>query len=228
MSQDDPIIRAERLIRGNMLVRAGLGARYSKLNFSMFSPSEQQKTAFSAAKQFVRKFNSGTTYGEGMIFAGNCGSGKTMLAAAVACEVVAGAELDDTRVYLAAIGCDDSKNTETPVKFVNIVELFDNLRRMFDKSDNENADLLEELKRVPLLILDDLGAEKPTGWTAERLYELINYRYMEELPIIVTTNCKPDDLKLRLGERIFDRLRSTCAYIPMATPESLRSSVKLN
>ena len=138
------------------------------------------------------------------------------------------AELDDTRVYLAALGCDDSKNAETPVKFVNIVELFDSLRRAFDKSDNENGNLLDELKKAPLLILDDLGAEKPTGWTAERLYELINYRYMEELPIIVTTNCKPDDLKARLGERIFDRLRATCAYIPMATPSSLRSSAKLN
>ena len=149
-----------------------------------------------------------------------------MLAAAMAGEIIETAELDETRVGFAAMLRADQWNTsEVIVKFANVVDLLERLRCSFDKNDTENGsarEILAGYERAPLLILDDLGAEKPSGWSGERLYELINYRYSELLPTIFTTNCRADEIQARLGERLFDRIRSTCRYIPLTVPKSLR------
>jgi DNA replication protein DnaC len=59
---------------------------------------------------------------------------------------------------------------------------------------------------APRLILDDLGTEKVTDWTAERLGILVNARWMEERPIVATTNLALDQLRESIGERTYSRL----------------------
>lgn len=86
------------------------------------------------------------------------------------------------------------------VRFLPVVELLDLLR----PGGPENA--LYDLADVDLLVLDDLGSERPTEWTAERLYALINRRWLEERPTVATTNLEPDPLRDAVGERVFSRL----------------------
>lgn len=57
-----------------------------------------------------------------------------------------------------------------------------------------------------LLIIDDLGAEKPSEWTGEQLYSLVNRRWLERLPTIITSNLPADDLATNIDERVFSRL----------------------
>lgn len=212
-----------RFIRRVMLENSGIGKRYRGVSLSDFEPKEGQEEAHAAAKAFYEDYMSGKNRGEGMLFAGNCGSGKTILAAAIGCEVIANIELDEVRIgYAAMFGEDFKRCGEYPVKFVNAVDLLERLRNSFDKGNGESRGMLEEYEAAPLLILDDLGAEKPSGWSGERLYELINYRYTELLPTIITTNCHADELRSRLGERIFDRIRSTCSYHAITSAVSLR------
>ncbi len=64
---------------------------------------------------------------------------------------------------------------------------------------------LDYIKRVPMLALDDLGAEKLTEWVAEQLYEIINWRYVKKRPTIITSNYAPEELlDKRLASRIAD------------------------
>jgi DNA replication protein DnaC len=69
-----------------------------------------------------------------------------------------------------------------------------------------------------LLVLDDLGAAKPTEWNEEINLRLINHRYEHELPMLITSNVPPKDLAHVLGERVASRLSE------MATRVVLRGS----
>lgn len=53
---------------------------------------------------------------------------------------------------------------------------------------------------------------------------LIDYRYNRELPLLITTNLKPDMLKRDLGERICDRIREMCAFAPVTAVSQRRRS----
>ena len=55
-----------------------------------------------------------------------------------------------------------------------------------------------------MLILDDLGAQRSTPWVDEKLFQLINHRYMHRLPMIVTMN---ERAWPHLDERIQSRMR---------------------
>lgn len=61
--------------------------------------------------------------------------------------------------------------------------------------------IMNHAKKVSLLILDDLGAHKETEWSVSKLDEIVDHRYLNRLPIVVTANT------LELPERILDRMR---------------------
>jgi DNA replication protein DnaC len=65
---------------------------------------------------------------------------------------------------------------------------------------------LATVSRVPLLIIDDLGAAKASEWVEEVTYRLINRRYNHMLPTLVTTNLAIKDLRAYLGDRVTSRL----------------------
>ena len=72
---------------------------------------------------------------------------------------------------------------------------------------------IEQDKDVELLILDDMGAEKTSDWVCSVLFEIIDHRYNACLPLLVTTNCVPEELKKQIGARNFDRLREMCSLV---------------
>lgn len=72
-----------------------------------------------------------------------------------------------------------------------------------------SREALHRASTVPLLYVDDLGAERSTDWAQEQWYTIVNRRWLDGLPMIVTTNLAPDDLRAHLGAdgRTYDRLR---------------------
>lgn len=72
---------------------------------------------------------------------------------------------------------------------------------------------METYRKCGLLILDDLGAEKPTEWVRERIFSIIDYRYGNMLPTWGTSNLTPDKLADQIGERAFWRLIEECDVI---------------
>lgn len=92
------------------------------------------------------------------------------------------------------------------VKYGQVATLLDELRRGFHtnsaQEDHEFDMKLNQMKKSSLLILDDLGVEQSTPWARAKLDEIIDYRYLNELPLVVTTNMSPNKLEPRIASRL--------------------------
>lgn len=102
----------------------------------------------------------------------------------------------------------------TPAKLLSAKQLLDSIRDGFNGGDR---DALRRSERVPLLALDDLGAERPTDWAIETLTGLIDARTAEGLPTIVTSNYSLGQLREvwggMPGARIASRIGGACERI---------------
>ncbi len=119
-----------------------------------------------------------------LVFAGTYGCGKTHLAAAIA-------------NYRVSQG--------HPALFVVVPDLLDHLRATFNPQSAVTFDQrFEEVRKAPLLILDDLGTESATPWAREKLYQIFDYRYNARLPTVITTATPLEELDPRLATRMLD------------------------
>lgn len=133
------------------------------------------KPAFQAAQAFARNpFRC-------LILWGPPGTGKSHLAMGVV-----NALLDGGRAVLAFTAPD----------------FLDLLRSGFE--DGSYNRLLETVKQVGVLVLDDMGAEKGTEWGEEKLFQVIDFRYRELLPVLISTNVDPAQFSPRLADRLCD------------------------
>jgi DNA replication protein DnaC len=119
-----------------------------------------------------------------LVIAGGSGRGKTRLAAAIG---------------------NYRRESDPGVLFVIVPDLLDRLRSSFNPQDPRAFDdLFEQVRTVPLLILDDLGSQTGTPWAEEKLFQLLNYRYNACLPTVITTSLTVRDLDARLASRLTD------------------------
>ncbi|WP_055693758.1 ATP-binding protein [Streptomyces prasinopilosus] len=74
-----------------------------------------------------------------------------------------------------------------------------------------------------ILLIDDLGAErKPTEFTEEVNFRLINWRYEHHLPTLITSNLVPKEISARLGDRVTSRLIEMCERVVFKGPDRRR------
>lgn len=106
------------------------------------------------------------------------------------------------------------------VHTVRATTLLDQLRPGVDNA----RDVVADCQRVKLLYIDDLGAEKPSEWTQERLYEVIDERYVGCMPLIVTSNLPPKALAEHVGERTASRLAEMCTLVALTGADRRRPS----
>ena len=130
----------------------------------------------------------------GIYFTGPVGTGKTH----AAWHAVAG--------WCMATGTDPGQG----VIVTRMTDLLDDLR-----PGDDSRQRVRDCQAVPLLVLDDVGAEKASEWTQERLYTIVDHRYAACLPLIVTSNLPPAALDTTTGERVASRFAEMCAVIPM-------------
>lgn len=75
-----------------------------------------------------------------------------------------------------------------------------------------------------VLILDDLGAERDTEWAAERVYEVVNRRWLDAVPTVVTSNAPgPDGLQEAVGERVWSRLQHEAVALRLTGADHRRN-----
>jgi DNA replication protein DnaC len=100
-------------------------------------------------------------------------------------------------------------------------DLLDHLRATYAPTNPVSYDaVFEGIRTVDLLVLDDLGAEAPTPWAAEKLYQLLNHRYIYCLPTMVTTNRTQDQIEGRLASRLGDR--RLCRHVRLSAADYRR------
>ena len=109
------------------------------------------------------------------------------------------------KTHLAAAIANTALDQGLPVVFVTVPDLLDYLRGAYAPTSTISYDQrFEQVRTAPLLILDDLGTEHATPWALEKLFQLLNYRYMAQLPTVITTNRELEDMEPRLRSRLGD------------------------
>ena len=129
--------------------------------------------------------------GRGLCIIGTPGTGKTHLAIAAARQI--------------------SENYRRTVRFVTWNDLLQQIRESFQTREP----VYEKYKTADLLVIDDWGKTKDSEWTAEIVFGLINYRYENMLPTILTSNNTYEELTKRMGEAVMSRISETCDIIQM-------------
>lgn len=179
--------------------------------------SEAQQVAYDVAVEFGRQLQAGTKPG-GLFIAGDIGTGKTMLASCLAADLL---------------------RRGRAVLWSSVSDVLRELRECFGSHGRiSEAEVLRRYTRPGLLVLDDLGKERPTEWALEQLFCVVNARYDKQRPLVVTTNYGGEELVARLTPRaehgyqddttaraIVDRLREMCCVVKLEG-ESWRSCVR--
>lgn len=188
--------------RDKLIGNSGLSKRFLRRTFDTFQVTPENDKAYRTCRKYADTFGSLSADKNGLMLAGNCGTGKTHLTAAIA------------NALLARM---------VPVVFTTPNDLTAAVRSSFDTGKDEAA-VVGLYQDAPLLVLDDLGKDQPTQWSVALLYRILNARYENDAPVVVTTNYDAAGLVKRLtpsggddvtGRAIVDRLTEMCYYLPM-------------
>jgi len=159
---------------------------FERFNLDYYPPNSRKamENVLFYCKRYAEKFSKNS---ENLYLCGNPGLGKTFLSASIA-KVVA--ELGYSVVYETAIN------------------LCANLEKLkFSRDDNtELEDDTNRYFTCDLLILDDLGTEMHTSFTLSAIYDVINSRLMDKLPMIINSNLSPDAVEREYTAPIASRI----------------------
>lgn len=202
--------RAGRLLRVSRIPR-----RYEQCAFENYDALNPLQ---SAAKEIARAYVDAYPIPEaGLLFLGPCGVGKTHLAVAILKALVgekgAAGLFYDFRDLLKEI-----QNSYNPV------------------SQASEMEVLQPVLRAEFLVLDDMGAGKPSDWVKEMLAHIINQRYNDKRATIFTSNFLDvyedsrvaqdrDTLEERIGTRLRSRLYEMCKVV-MVEGDDYRKNIK--
>lgn len=162
---------------------------------SNLSPDHRRslETAFNIAYAYAKE-PSGW-----LVLMGGYGSGKTHLAAAIA-----NYQRENT----------DSADS---VMFITVPDLLDYLRTTYDPNGRVSFDQrFQAVRNVGLLVLDDMGTENATAWAQEKLFQIIDHRYVAKLPTVITTSKELQENSDRLNSRLIDR--RLCRIVTISAP----------
>jgi DNA replication protein DnaC len=159
----------------------------SELTFDRFKAegrvgtSEQEQKSLEAAYRRARHF---AAERQGwLLLQGGYGVGKTHLAAAIA-------------NFAAQSG--------VPTLFLTVPDLLDELRSGYSDGVGGFERRFEQVRGAPLIVLDDFGTQNATEWSREKLFQILNHRYINRLPVVVTTNMAVEEIDPRLRSRLLD------------------------
>jgi DNA replication protein DnaC len=164
-----------------------------------------QASVHAVAVDFAENFQRYEANGESLIFAGMPGTGKTHL----------------------AVGILQHLLPERVGHYTAFMDMVRSVRGTWRKgSDRSEADVLDTLGRVPLLVIDELGVGYGGDSETTILFDVIDRRYRDMRPTILITNMDRAGFTQAVGERTFDRLTETARWIAFDWP-SYRATARL-
>lgn len=171
---------------------------FSKFSLDWYSParktplgdSEREHAAavLHTCQAFVAAVIEDPRAATGLFLTGQTGLGKTFLCSAI-CHSLA-------------------ENNIVPL-YIVFSDLISDMRASF-QHDSGDADLLATARQAPVLILDDLGAEHVTEYAVSRLFDIINYRRNERLPMVISSNLSLADVASVYSPRVASRIIEAC------------------
>jgi len=203
------------LRRRHRVGAANLPKRYAHCSLDTYK--DQSSTVLKNAKARVQEFVDlwpATDEGRGLLLMGGCGVGKTHLAVAALLDII-------------------TSGKSGRLLFSNFQDLIQEIQASFDSDQvPSKSELLRPLLEADLLVLDELGSQKPTQFVQDILYYVINTRYNEERATIFTTNYfdspadgKEESLTQRIGTRLRSRLYEMAALVQFSGATDYRRMV---
>ena len=188
------------------LEACGVYRRYQDASFAAIEERgvpEQLREPVQVVREFAEQLPAHLAAGEGLVLRGPVGTLKTTLAVAVL-------------QYCVQLG--------GRAMFLTMPSLIDSIFSAKAVSPEDWLRFESRLRQVPLLVLDDLGAEWGSSYVTSKIDAIFSERYNRKKSTIVTTNLAGQALRSRYPDRIIDRLRETTQIITFNTEESLRLS----
>lgn len=188
--------RAERQAKALRDASGISDAVFNRLTFDTFRPESAvaPKTDMAEIKRQCLAFAHDPK--GWLVLMGPYGTGKTHLAYAIAGELL---------------------RETTPVYAASVPDMLYMIRAgIRDAQGMDTEQRIRALRAVNVLILDDWGTEKTTDWANEAMFMVLNARYNERVPTVVTTNMMPEAFRKhdpRLADRILDRTLSRCLIL---------------
>lgn len=167
---------------------------------------QHDKRISSAMRRYVDKWEDIKAENLGLLLYGPVGTGKSFYAACIANALI-------------------SKGV--PVIMTSFARIVNTMQGAF----GGRQDYIDKLVSYPLLIIDDLGAERGSDYMLEQVYAVVDARYQAGLPLIVTTNIPIDEIKEPADlkyKRIYDRILERCHPVEIKGPSRRRESLKAN
>lgn len=187
--------KIEKIIKNSKISKRNLNYK-----FENFEINSNNKRVYQNIKNYSEKLINGIEK-KGLILTGDNGTGKTHLACSIANKLI---------------------ENGIPVIYGTLINLLAELRNSYDTNNNiSETEIIKLYENVDLLIIDDLGKEKPSEWGLEKLFTIINSRYENNLPVIITTNYNQNFLVQKLSlngesetaKSIISRLYEMCYLV---------------
>ncbi len=157
------------------------------LTFENFKPRGRVGLSPHQADSLERAFNHAhqfsQTHDGWLLIQGPYGCGKTHLAAAIA---------------------NHTAENGLPTLFITVPDLLDSLRFTFSDRETSFEERFEQIRKAPLLVMDDFGTQSATPWAQEKLFQILNYRYTNRLATVTTTNIPLQEIDPRIRSRLID------------------------
>ena len=180
---------------------SGMSKRALRCTFENYQPTFENGDAVRICSEYVKDFDIISRENKnGLFITGSCGVGKSHIAFAVANALI---EKGNSAIAMT------------------MIDLLLKIKSSFNDEGQSEEQILKIYEDCSLLVIDDLGKEKPTEWALQMIYAIIDRRYNAMKPIIVTTNFNASELIKQFGDSsianaIVDRLFEICQYVPIA------------
>ena len=171
----------------SLIASAHFPKKFSGMDFEDYlTETEEQKTNLKTAKDYAENGLKNYLQAVNLIFVGSFGNGKTML--------------------MCIMGADIIKRYGIGVKYVNIYDLSEELKKTFENKNLSTSKIIEAYKKAQILILDDIDKVQPSPWICDLMYGFANYRSDNLLPTWLSANHSLEELSDKFyGESTISR-----------------------